>query len=133
MGHQHHGGVEVGEIALEPFQRGDVEVVGGLVEQQQVRVPGQRARQRRAGELAAGEALEGPVESLVGESEAVERAERTGAPVPPAGVLEPRLGAGVAVEHRRVVRPLGHGGLEVAQGCLERHEIAAAGEHVVAQ
>ena len=51
------------EIALEPLQRGDVEVVGGLVEQQQVRVPGQRARQRRAGELAAGEALEGPVES----------------------------------------------------------------------
>ena len=49
------GGVDVLQVALEPLQRLDVEVVGRLVEQQQVGIARQRARQRRARELAAGE------------------------------------------------------------------------------
>ena len=42
---QHDRGVERLQVRLEPLQRLDVEVVGRLVEQQQVRVAGQRARQ----------------------------------------------------------------------------------------
>ena len=93
MGHEHHRRVEAGEVALEPLQRGDVEVVGGLVEQQQGGVAGQRPRQRGARELAAGEAVERPVELLVAEAEPVQRADGADAPIPAAGVLEPGLGA----------------------------------------
>ena len=53
--HQQEGALVVGEEALEPLHRVDVEVVGGLVEQQQVGVGEQRARQRDARELAAGQ------------------------------------------------------------------------------
>ncbi len=59
---QDHGRVERVEVRLEPLERGDVEVVGGLVEQQQVRAAGQRAAERGAGQLAAGERLEPAVE-----------------------------------------------------------------------
>ena len=96
------------EVALEPLERGDVEVVGGLVEEQQVGVARERARERRARELAAREAVEPAVEGVVGEAQAVERAERPRPPVPAARVLEPRLGLGVAVEQgvrRRGARP----------------------------
>ena len=48
----------VDEVALEPLERLDVEVVGRLVEQQQVGVAGQRAGQRGARQLAAGEGRE---------------------------------------------------------------------------
>jgi hypothetical protein len=49
------GRVEVDEVALQPLQRGDVEVVRRLVEQQQVGAGGERAGERGAGQLAAGE------------------------------------------------------------------------------
>ncbi len=64
------------EVALEPLQRGDVQVVGGLVQEQQVRVARQRASERGARELAAGEALERAVQGAVGEPEAVQGPER---------------------------------------------------------
>ena len=86
--HEDHRGVELGEVLLEPLERDDVEVIGGLVEQQQVGVARQRAGERGARELAAGEARELAVELLVGEAEPVQRAERAGAPVPAARVLE---------------------------------------------
>ena len=52
---EHDGGVERLQVRLEPLERGDVEVVRRLVEQQQVGVARERAGERRAGELAAGE------------------------------------------------------------------------------
>ena len=55
MGHEDDGGVERCQPVLEPLERGDVEVVGGLVEQQQVRIAREGARQRAASELAAAE------------------------------------------------------------------------------
>ena len=36
VGHQHQGAGELGEAVLEHLQRGDVEIVGGLVEEQEV-------------------------------------------------------------------------------------------------
>ena len=133
VSHEDHRRVELGEVLLEPLERGDVEVVRGLVQQQQVRVARERARERRAGELAAGEGRELPVELLVGEAEAVERAQRAGAPVPAAGVLQARLRARVALEQRAVVGALRHLALEPAQVLLERDEVAAARQDVVAQ
>ena len=43
------------EVLLEPFDRPDVQVVGRLVEQQQVRVRDHEARERGAGLLPAGD------------------------------------------------------------------------------
>ena len=43
------------ELALQPFDRGQVEMVGRLVEQQDVRLRRQHAGERRAARLAAGE------------------------------------------------------------------------------
>ena len=52
---QDDGRVQPDERALQPLEPLDVEVVGRLVEQQQVGIARQRPRQRRAGQLAAGE------------------------------------------------------------------------------
>ena len=49
------GALVLGEVALEPRDRLGVEVVGGLVEQQQVGRAEQQPAQRDAAALAAGE------------------------------------------------------------------------------
>src|SRR5687767_11568801 len=115
MGNQDHGGIEVCQVPLEPLERGDVEVVGGLVEKEQVGIAGERARQRGAGELAAGEAAERPVELVVLEAEAVEGLDRLRTPVPAAGVLQAGLYNGIAMKEVRRVGVLCHRMLEAAQ------------------
>ena len=74
-----------------------------------------------------------PVEVIVAEAEAVHGPERLRAPVPAAGVLEPRLGRARSASsmplRRRALAP---SGLEVAQALLERDQVGAAREHVVA-
>ena len=57
-----HGRVERRQLALEPLEALDVEVVRRLVEQEQVGVAGERAAERGAGQLAARERRERPVE-----------------------------------------------------------------------
>jgi hypothetical protein len=66
------GGVEADERLLEPLERLDVEVVRGLVEEQQVGLGRERAGQRATRELAAGEGRQRAVEVRVGEAEAVQ-------------------------------------------------------------
>ncbi len=87
MGHEDHRCVELRQIALEPLERGDVEVIGGLVEEQEIRVAGQSPGQRGAGELPSGEAHQAAVELVIGEAQTVHRTERAGAPVPAARML----------------------------------------------
>ena len=82
-------GVERSQHALEPLERLDVEVVRRLVEQQQVGLRGERARERGARQLAAGEGRERPVEVVVREAEPAHDGRRAVAPVVAAGVLEP--------------------------------------------
>jgi len=50
---QDHRCVERRELALEPLEVGDVEVVGGLVEEEKVRIAAQRAGERGARQLPA--------------------------------------------------------------------------------
>ena len=83
------GGVERGELRLEPFEARDVEVVRRLVEQQQVGVAAERARERGARQLAARERLQAPVEVVVVEAEPAQDGRLPLAPVVAAGVLEP--------------------------------------------
>ena len=90
-------GVERLELGLQPLERVDVEVVRRLVEQEQVGLGGERAGQRGARELAAGEARELAVEGVVGEAEVVEHRRRAVAPRVAAAVLELALQPRVAV------------------------------------
>ena len=66
------GCVERLELALEPLQAGDVEMVRRLVEQQQVGVAAERASERGARQLAARERSQRAVEVLVREAEAAQ-------------------------------------------------------------
>ena len=131
MRDEDHAGVERGERRLEPLQVGDVEVVGGLVEEQQVGVPGQRPSERGARELAAGEGRQRPVEVVVREAEPADDGGGARAPVPAAGMLETRHGLGVAPHRRLVVRAVLHRLFEPAQLLLERDQVGRAAEHVV--
>ena len=128
-----NGGVDCSEHLLQPLERLDVEVVGRLVEQEQIRLRGQRARQRRARQLAAREGVQRPPEVGVRESEAAHDRCRPVAPVVPAGVLEPGLRGGVASEGRGVVHAVCHAALERAQFLLDCREVGRAGEHVLPQ
>ena len=94
----HDGGVDRRQLLLEPLDRGHVEVVRGLVEQEQIRLAGERAGERRARQLAAGERLEAAIEIGVGEAEAAQDAGRVVAPAVAARVLEPPLGLAVAAQ-----------------------------------
>ena len=108
MRDEDHRGVERLELALEPLEALDVEVVRRLVEQEQVGIARERARERRAGQLAARERVERTVEVGVDEPEAAHGGRRAVAPRPAARVLEPRLRLGVAAERRLVVRAARH-------------------------
>ena len=112
VGHQDHGCVERLELALEPFQAGDVQVVRRLVEEQEVRVARERACQRRPRELAARERVQRPVELVVGEAETAHEAGGPLAPAPATRVLEPRLRPRVALHRRRGVIAARHRLLE---------------------
>ena len=65
-------GVEADERLLEPLEALDVEVVRRLVEQQQVGVGAERAAERGARQLAAGERPQRPVEVVAPRSRALE-------------------------------------------------------------
>ena len=127
------GGVDRRQLALEPLEALDVEVVGGLVEEQQVGVAGERPAERGACQLAAGERLELPVEVVVVEAEPAQDGRGAVAPVPAAGVLEPRLRLAVAAHRRVVVHPARHRLLELAELLLDPDEVGGARERVLAQ
>ena len=93
---QHDGGIEADESALQPLEVVDVEVVRGLVQQQQVGISGQRTREGGACQLSAGERVEWPVEIVLREAEAAQGRCRALAPGPAARMLELRLRVAVA-------------------------------------
>ena len=127
------GRVDRLELALEPLEVLDVEVVRGLVEQEQVRATCECARERGPRQLPAGERAERPVEVVVVESQPAHRRGCALAPRPAAGVLEPRLRLGVPPKRRIVVCAVGHGGLETSQLVLDLEQVTCAGERVLAE
>jgi hypothetical protein len=108
-------------------------VVGWLVEQQQVGIAAERARERRACELSAGERLQPPVELLVCEAEAAQDGGRVIAPGVTAGMLEPPLRVAVALHRGRAVVACRHRRFQPAQLLFERDQVACAREDVLAQ
>ena len=126
-------GVQGRQLVLQPFERRDVEVVRRLVEQQQIGIAAERARERGARQLAAGEGVEGTVQIRVAETQPTDDRPDAFAPVVAARVLEARLRLGVAPQRRRPVVAGGHRLLETAQLALRLDEVGGAREHVVAQ
>jgi hypothetical protein len=127
------GGVEGRELALEPLEARDVEVVRRLVEQQEVRIAAERARERGASQLAAGEGGETALESGDGEAESSQHGLDAVAPRVAARVFQPRLGARVGRERRLVVRAGRHRPLEASELGFRREEVARTREDVLAQ
>ena len=109
-----HGALVGGDEAAEPLDALEVEVVGGLVEQQQVGSAQEQLGERDAHLPAARELGAGAVEVLGREAEAREDLARVALQLVASQVLEPVLDAPVFGEQRleRGVVPVGLGDLE---------------------
>ena len=118
---------------LEPLEACDVEVVRRLVQEQEIRVAAEGARERGARQLAARERVEPPVEVGVREAEPAHDGGRPVAPAVATRVLEARLRVRVARQGRLVVRAARHRLLEPAELLLERHEVGSARDDVLAE
>ena len=133
MGNEDDGSLELDQIALQPLQRGDVEMVRGLVEQQQVGAGGERTSKRGAGQLAAGEGREPPPRRLLAETETAEHGEDVVAPAVAAAGFEPLLRRGVGAHRLLVGLALRHRLLQARQLRLGLLHVGAAGEDVLAE
>ena len=132
VGDEDHRAGERLEPVLEPQHGVEVEVVGRLVQQQQVRPAGQRAPERSAGQLTARERAQQPVQiGVVAEAQTVQGGQGAFTPPVAAGVLEARLRLGVTAECGLVVGALGHGLLEVGQLFFDRDQLTGPGQHVL--
>ena len=114
MRDEDHRGVESLQLALEPLEILDVQMVRRLVEEEQIGVAGERARERSTRQLAARERVELPVEVRLDEAEPADGGCDAVAPGPAAAVLELRLGVRIATERRLVVRAACHRLFEAA-------------------
>ena len=127
------GRLDRGQLALEPFDARDVQVVRRLVEEEEVRIAGQGTRKRRARELSAGEGGERPLEVGIGEPETADDRFGPVAPAVTTRVLEPRLGPGVGVQCPGVVAALGHGPLELRKLGFGRQKVGGPRKDVAAE
>ncbi len=133
MRHEDHAGVERLQLALQPLEARDVEVVRRLVQKDQIGVAAERSCERGARQLAAREGRERAIEVVLCEAEPAHDRVRALPPRIPAGVLEPSLRLAVAPQRRLVVCPRAHRLLEPPQLLLGRDQVARAREHVLAE
>ena len=134
MRDEDHGGVQRLQHRLEPLERLDVEVVRRLVEQQQVGLRRERARERRARQLAAREGRERPVEVGIGEAEPAHDRRPPGR----ASRSRPRARAAPALPSSGAASPASWSPAAIAVSSVRSSSSTAArsavpGEHVLAQ
>jgi len=89
------------QIAFEPLDCLQIQMVGGFVQQQDVRLAQQQPRERDARLLAAGERADRPRQILIAEAEAREHGLHLGFPVVAVLFLKLRLQIRIAAEHGR--------------------------------
>jgi hypothetical protein len=123
--------VEPRQLALQPLDAVDVEMIRRLVEEEKVWVAGERSGERGPRELPAREGLEPSVEIAVREAETAHRGARPVSPGITARVLEASLGAAVGAQCIGAMVAGGHRGLEAAQLFFEDDEIAGSAEDVL--
>ena len=132
MGHEDDRGVHLAQRPLEPLERRDVQVVGRLVQQEEVRLRRQCAGERRAGQLPARERGEVAVELVHLEPEPAHGLARLVAPSVAACDLE--AGLGVRVRGQGGVAGVGrHPLLQLSQPALDLEHPAQAADDVVAE
>ena len=124
------GAGELREFVLEPLEVLQVEVVGRLVEQQHVRVGRQRARQRRARQLAAREGRELALHVGLFEAESAQYGLDVDAPRVAADLVELGLRRRVGVHGGVGVVAARHRLFELGQAPLDRLNIAEQLGHV---
>lgn len=107
MGDGHDGARVLRQVLLQPVHRLGVEVVGGLVEEEQVRGLDQQLAERHTALLAAGEVVDGPVAGRA--AQGVHGLLQLGVQVPRVGVVQVLLELAHLV-HERV-------------GVVGRHEL----------
>ena len=117
-----HGAPVLAQRVLQPLGRGEIEVVGGLVQQEQVGLGQQDARQAQAGLFAAGEQPRGHLLALLREAQADQRALYAAGPLVAALALEALGQAGVVLGQARHGLGIGvllsHVALHLAQALL---------------
>ena len=121
MGHDHHRGVEAAHEAFEPFETVDVEVVGGLVQQEHVEAGEEQRGQLGPGGLAAGQPAQLAVEGARRQAEVVGDGRGAGVEV------------GVAERHppvERAVVALWGAGIVGGEGCGRLVELRGRGRHL---
>jgi len=108
-----------GEIAFQPLERNDVEVVGRLVEQQQVRLGQQQARQAQPRLLSTAQAGDRPFVAHIRHAQSCQHSCRIRVPRTPAERLE--FGQRpVIVSHRSRQIPVDSRGNDLCQMCEPR-------------
>ena len=127
VAHEEHGAVIGSQEVLEPLDALEVEVVGGLVQKEQVGMAKQELGERNAHLPAAGEISRGLVKVLDGKAQAAQDLACTGIQLVAAETLEAVLG--VAVVLKQAVQ-LGTG-LRGRDLCLELGYTALPALHLV--
>ena len=112
VGDGDHRAVESPDVLLQPLGGVEVQVVGGLVQQQDVRVLQDEAAQVHPGLLPAGEAVEELLPLGVRNGQAVCDLVHRHVRVVAAEGLEPLAEGAVPLQNRRVALPGGHPGLQ---------------------
>ena len=128
MGDRHDGARVLGQVALQPRHRLCVEMVGGLVEQQQIRRFQQQPAQRHAAALAARERAHGSVGRR--QAQRVHRVFELGLEVPRARRVDLGLNGGELV--RGLIGVVGRQLVEaIQQRLLVRHALLDVAAHVL--
>ena len=115
---------KIGQLALEPIEALEVEMVGRLVEQQNVWLGRQGARECGAGQLAPGERRQLAVHVAVFEAEATQDRLDVHAPAVATSLVERELRIRVGVHGGIRMVAASHRGLEFAERTLDSLDVA---------
>ena len=121
----HHRALEAADIVLQPLHGVEIQVVGGLVQEKDVRVLQDEAAQVHPGLLPAGEAVEELLPHGLGDAQAVGHLAHGGGGVVAADALKLGGELPVAAEGGLAAVPGGHGG---GQGLHLRGQLLVTGE-----
>ena len=134
VAHEQHGSVVAREELLEPLNALEVEVVRGLVEQQQVGVAQEELGEGYAHLPAAREVLCGFVEVVDGESEAAQDGAGAALELVAAQALEAVLGVAVLLEkcvEAAALAGVGDGSLELGDALSQMADLGGGGHDLL--
>ncbi len=129
VGHQHQGPLETAQIALQPLDAIGIEVVGGLIQQQHIRIGHQGGRQGHPLAVSPGEFAH--LALAIGDSQPLQHLLALALQIPGIEAIHPALQIAELGQQGAVV---GVGGDRLAQPQVlaqQGHLFATAGEHLL--